>query len=55
MGTILVDNEGIKGTISEKEENIRKFFIQLGKDNKFKGIEKKSLYESTALLQFIDI
>ena len=41
MGTILVDNEGIKGTISEKEENIRKFFIQLEKNNKFKGIEKK--------------
>lgn len=45
-GTILIANEGINGTVSGKEPNIRKLLSFLKKINAFKNIEHKESWAS---------
>ena len=45
MGTILIANEGVNGTISAKPENLKKALISIQKDDRLSNIEIK--YSST--------
>ena len=45
MGTILIANEGVNGTISAKPKNLKKALISIQKDNRLSNIEIK--YSST--------
>ena len=41
MGTILIANEGINGTIAGNKRDVRSVTESLNKDNRFKGLEIK--------------
>ena len=45
MGTILIANEGVNGTISAKPKNLKKALISIQKDDRLSNIEIK--YSST--------